>query len=310
MPTEKICVIINPASAAGRTGRNIGKITARLKDILGPVTEILITRAPGEATEFARSSANGRFGAVVAVGGDGTINEVVNGIYKDDKPVNPDLRLGVIASGTSSGLAQSLDFPKSMEDQIGIIKSKRTRAIDIGRITYQASDPSSAGRYFVNECQIGIGGTIVKKVAKSHKFFGGRIAFGWVTLLETFRDSPKRINLSVDGNQPETIFIHGMTAANGIFMGGGMKLAPGALLDDGLLDLLLIHEQGIVRRFYSYSKIYSGKHVGSDRFSYIKCSRISLTSDDLVHVGADGEILGTAPCEIRIIPRSLAISAP
>lgn len=308
--TSQATIIFNPASAAGRTGKLREKILSITRKRLGSEFSFHMTKAPLEAITIARRAVLNGSGLIIAVGGDGTINEVLNGMYENDQAINPECILGVIASGTSGGLTQSLNYPETIEKQVDLIREKSVRTIDLCKVTYTRTHSVTSERYFVNDCQVGIGGTIVKKVQRSHKILGGRIAFGWVTLGEVFRDLPKSMTVTIDRKESEKISLHGITIGNGVYMGGGMKLTPKACLDDGLLDVLFIHGQRLIRRFISFSKIYSGNHITANGFTYLQCKSISIASSVPAYVGTDGEILGILPSEIKILPGILRICSP
>jgi len=300
-------VIFNPASAAGATGRRREEIFEAIRRRVDPDFSLFVTTGPGEATGSAREAARRGTDLIIAVGGDGTIQEVVNGLFSGREPLNPRCVLGLISAGTGHGLAQSLGWPLGLEGQCAAIGRGIVRRIDIGRAVYGDSDGRTVERYFVNECQAGIGGEVVKKVQAGHKGFGGLLAFGLATLRTALRYSNRTITYAVDDGPPMTGPFLGIVAANGHVMAGGMKLAPRALVADGRLDILLMHGQTLTERLRNFPKIYSGRHLASPKFGYLGGRSLSLASDEDVSFEADGELFGRLPCRIEILPGALKL---
>ena len=306
-------VIINPAAAAGATGKRTPKILALLERHLGRDYTLFMTGKPGEAARSARWAAGAGAELIVAVGGDGTLQEVVNGLFDDGRSRSPDCRLGVVNSGTGGGFAESLGLPRDIEGQVAMIARGGTRRIDIGRAFYANGGPGASDRYFINECQAGIGGEVVRKVearSKRGKRFGGRLAFGAGTLAAALSYPNQTVSVAVDDRPAGKQSLVAVIAANGSRMAGGMRLAPGARLDDGLLDILLIHEQSALERLRNFPKIYSGKHIDLAGFSCFKARSISLSSERKIDFEADGELWGTLPCRVEILPSALRVIGP
>lgn len=309
MGGERIHVILNPASSAGRTGRRQAEILEALERFLGPRFSFFETKRPGEATSSAREASLRGAGLVVAVGGDGTIQEVVNGLMEAADRPGPRPQLGIVNAGTGHGFAQSLGLAAGVEGQCAAIGRGTVRRIDIGRVSYFDDDGRPAKRYFVNECQAGIGGEVVKKVQTGHKRLGGFAGFGLATLTAALSYANRSIRFSIDGGPERTGPFIGIVAANGSAMAGGMRLAPEAAVGDGRLDFLFMHGQTLPERLRNFPKIYSGAHLRSPKFSCLRGLNISLASDEKVSFEADGELIGHLPCRIEIVPSALELRA-
>jgi len=309
MSRTKIDVLFNPASSGGRTGRQRTRILAVLRRYLGRSYSFHLTGGPLEATSLAREAILAGSELIVAVGGDGTIQEAVNGFFAGGRPLNPDCRLGIINAGTGHGFAQSLGFPSDLEGQGAQIADGVIRPVDVGRVFFSGGNGSPAERYFVNECQAGIGGEVVKMVHAGNKKLGGTLAFGLATLAAAWTYPNRTMTVSVDGTPPITEKFIAVVCANGNSMAGGMHLAPEAKVDDGLLDILFMHAQTRSERLRNFPKIYSGNHLGSPKFSCFRGRRVSLTSTENVAIEADGELLGCLPCRIEVLPSALHVLA-
>jgi diacylglycerol kinase (ATP) len=268
---------------------------------------VCVTERPGHARVSAeRASAHG-CELILAVGGDGTINEIVNGMLAGDKESNTHVDLGIISCGTGHGLAQSLGIPPSIDRQAQIAAGNQTRCIDAARAGFQEVNGEHTTRYFINECQIGIGAAVVERVGSQQKRFGGLVAYGLGTLM-LLKDHPNQtIRVTVDCNHPITQSFVGICVGNGARTAGGIRLTPLAQLDDGLMDVLYLHGQPFSRRLLLFPRVPSGRHIHSGHCSYFKARHITFSSDEHVPVAADGEMLGSLPCTIDIIPGALRV---
>jgi YegS/Rv2252/BmrU family lipid kinase len=262
-------VIINPASAGGKTGKEQIHILRIVEKNLGHAYSLCF--------------------------------------FSNGSLINPSCQLGIVDSGTGSGFAQSLGLPPSIDEQMKAICSLQTRSIDVGKVIFSDKKGSHVERYFVNECQAGIGGAVVEKVQSAHKKLGGRLAFGSSTLGLVFRYPNLPMSVSIDGGPEIRKRYIGIVVANGSFMAGGMNLTPDAEVDDGLFDILLMHEQSLPQRLWNFPKIYSGRHINSPKFSHCRGKSVHIASSEHVLFEADGELLGNLPCALVIVPSALQV---
>ena len=309
-PTADILVIINPASASGRTGRNIPAILRALLAGLPRACTPCLTRGRGHAEALAAEAVRGRRAMIVAVGGDGTINEVVNGMLSASGGRTPDTLLGIVSSGSGSGFALSLGLPMDPVTQVSILGGRSVRLVDAGFLEASPRGGRPALRYFINECQIGIGAEVVRRNTGVTKAAGGLLGYGAATIASLFGTPNVNLRVTVDGTDLDESDFLGLSIGNGAFTGGGMALTPGADLSDGYLNLLAIHGQSLLSRLTSFPRIYRGSHVDSPHFSYSKVRRITVEGEGRVAVAADGELLGAVPCAVGIAPATLRILCP
>jgi YegS/Rv2252/BmrU family lipid kinase len=268
---------------------------------------VCVTERPGDAQLSAEGATANGCQLILAVGGDGTINEIINGLLADDNGPNTHIDLGVISCGTGHGLAQSLGLPSSIDHQARIAASNQTRHIDAARVVFRTPNGESAQRYFINECQIGIGAAVVERVESHQKRFGGLVTYGFGTLMLLKNHPNQVIQVTVDNDEGNTGTFVGICIGNGSRTAGGIRLTPQARLDDGLMDVLFLHGQPFSRRLLLFPWIPSGRHIHSDHCSYFQARRISFSSGEYVSVAADGEALGSLPCTIEIIPGALRV---
>jgi diacylglycerol kinase (ATP) len=307
MVTRKISIIANPASAGGKTGKKLHKIIKLIDKYFSYRYKLNLTSRPRDATNLSRKAAKEDFDTIIVIGGDGTIQEIVNGFYEHDKLINPHIKLGIINCGTGCGLSQSLNLPCKTEEQLQIIYQGYTSSIDIGKAIYNNGEIRPETRYFVNELQLGIGSTVVNKVQTKQKKLGGFLAFGLTAALTIFSQKDHEMTLAIDSQLRFNRKFLGIVIANGAYTGGGMNLAPQAQLNDGYFDILLIHAQSIPQRLKNFPRIYFGKHINLSQFSYGRARKIKIDSSDNILLEADGELLGHLPCSVEILPAAIRI---
>jgi YegS/Rv2252/BmrU family lipid kinase len=310
MPSADIRVIINPASAAGKTARRIPAIVEAIERRFPERCTFALTERPGDATRLADESVRSGSSLVVAVGGDGTVHEVVNGMMGASHGGIPSSLLGVISSGSGRGFALSLRLPRTLEGQVDLIAECAGRPVDVGVVTTRGRDGRRHDHYFINECQIGIGADVVHGTRRMRKAAGGLLGYGLATFSALFRSPNADLSLTIDGREEPPSSILGLAVGNGDITAGGMSLTPGAEPDDGVLNMLTIHGQSLAERLRSFPKIYSGAHVGTRGFTYSTVKQCRVSGPRPLAVAADGELIGTLPCTISVLERALRVITP
>ncbi len=303
----KTYVIMNPAAAGGMTRKALPRIKRTILARSEAVTDICITTRPLDAFYAAQRIADQGYDRLIVVGGDGTLHETVNGLASAGMLPNGPYSLGIIACGSGNGLAQSMGLPADVDEQIDIAVRGQSRTIDLARIVLRSVHGTMIERYFVNECQIGIGAAVVRRVGSRQKRIGGLLAYGLGTVATLFRYPDQVIDLCFEDGPHWIEQMAGLSIGNGSRTAAGMQLTPDALLDDGLLDVLVIGGQSVVRRFRSFPKIYTGGHRADPAFRFVKSGAIDIRSCEPVPVAADGEVLGTTPCSITVVPAALNV---
>ena len=301
--------IVNPHAARGAVGRNWPQIEAQAKKRFGSFKSFLTT-APGEATQFAKLAVSEGAQSVVCVGGDGTLNEVINGLMNEEGHRNPELRLGFIPNGTGCDFRRTLSIPTNPEEALEIIEEGRTRLLDLGRLRFTGHDGESRTRYFHNLTSFGLGGEVDERVNKSGKKLGGFLSFMMATLTSLLLYRRKRIRLRVDDHFDEEVVVLNVAVANGQYHGGGMWVAPGADPSDGLFHVTIIGDLSLPEVLYYLPKLYDGKILQVKRVRSLTGKRVEALSDERVLLDVDGEQPGCLPVEIEIIPSALQILSP
>jgi len=310
-PNADIQVIINPASAAWKTQNRIPAIAGALERRFPHRCAFTVTREPGDAAGVAARAVRSAASLIVAVGGDGTVNEIVHGVIEAAREGFPACPLGLISSGSGCGLALSLRLPPALDEQVRAIAECSPRQVDAGVVSF--GEPGRSGerdRYFINECQIGIGADVVTRTRGGRKSAGGLIGYGLGTLSALFLSPNIDVRLSIDGGEESSVSVLGIAIGNGDVTAGGMSLTPGAEPDDGALNLLTIGALSRFSRLRSFPKIYAGTHVGARGFSYRAIQTCMVSGSRPLPVSADGEVIGTLPCTITILKRAIEFRAP
>lgn len=300
-------LIVNPRSANRSTGRLWPKMEQRLRPLLAPFDAVL-TEAPGDATRLAREAA-GRYESIVAVGGDGTVSEVVNGLIDDDGEARAGTALGVIPRGTGNDLVRSLRLPTSLKGAAAVLSRGRRREIDVGRARFLGPDGAPASRYFVNAAEVGMGAVVAEAMSGAPRWFGRSAAYLWVILGATLRDRGQRVSLSVNGAAPEATLLSNAWIANACYSGGGIRSAPRARLDDAALDLVRVAHTALPRRVYALLKLRSGAFVELPHVEYRQVRSVEFTSETPVPVETDGDPVGTVPATFDVLPARLTVIA-
>ncbi|MGH9431705.1 MAG: diacylglycerol/lipid kinase family protein [Terriglobia bacterium] len=306
-PAKKIAVIVNPHAASGSARKKWPLISKQLEERTGPFTTHF-TERQGHATELTRELLDRGFDLIIAAGGDGTFNEVANGFLDGDRPLSPETVLGILPIATGGDFQRSLGIGPRIEDAIEMIATGAPRWIDMGKVNCVAPDGSRRERYFVNLVSFGMGGAVAARAKNFLSFLGGRMAFLWATLRVLLRYRGKRVDLFLDGSRdPVRTFVTNIAVGNGQFHGGGMHPCPGAMLNDGILEVTVIDYMPILRLLRDIKILYSDNVLSHPKVHAFRARKIVAEGDSGTFIEVDGEPLGTLPLEITILPKSIRV---
>ncbi len=324
-------VIANPTSGGGAVKREWDVIERMLKNTLTEY-DVAFTRGPEHATLLAREAIKAGWEMVVAVGGDGTINEVVNGFFEPidprqhykltpdgwvvhrgilPKPINADAVLGVIPLGTGGDFRRSLGLMGGWKESIRALATENTRCIDIGQVGFINHQGNLASRFFVNIASGGFSGDVDQRINRSNKKLGGTAGFALATLRTFATWNNADIDVRLDEMEELTdLRVHTFTAANGEYFGGGMRIAPGASLTDGHLQFVTLGDFGKLEAISNMAKVYSGTHLNLDKVQKRSAKQISVRSrqrERNVLLDVDGEQPGRLPALFHVLPQTLTV---
>ena len=311
-------MIVNPQAGRGAIGRAL----PRIKEVVEAEEleyEIVETTTPGHAQELARAAVESGCTFVVAVGGDGTVHEVVNGLMGEEGPIAPDVVLGVVPSGSGSDFVKTFGLPTVPEEAARNLAGKNVwGALDIARVRFRGEDGSEKMRWFANIAEAGIGAHVVVSAAKMPRRLGGR-AYRLAALRAIIGYRPQAGHLDFNGRKgrgvrPDTPLEPGkhsgvftmVVVANCQFYGGGLRVAPRAIPSDGMLDVLV--GEGTKRdALAALRKMPMGAHVPSKIFSEYLVDRVTLDGREPMLLEADGEPLGTTPAHFDLVKGAIRL---
>lgn len=303
------CVILNPRAASGKVVRQWPKLRSVFEEEIGPV-EALFTNAPNHATDLAREALERGSDLVVGVGGDGTLNEIVNGYFQDRQAVSPDAALALCPIGTGGDFRRSSGIPESPREAIAAIATRDEVRIDALRVRLAAPDGSPVQRYCINLTSFGLGGEV--SVAAKNSFltpYSGRAAFLWATATTFLRFRAKAVSIAIDGSDPgKPVRIMQVAVGNGAYHGGGVCACPLAQLNSGSLDVTVIRETSFLDFLRSIPILYAGRILSHPKCSHYRGKHLKAFSDARVSVEVDGEPIGNLPLEAEILPSAVKLA--
>jgi diacylglycerol kinase (ATP) len=304
-------VVVNPASAGGRTARDWPRVQRCLVDA-GVDFEPRMTSAGGDATRLAREALREGYTRVVAVGGDGTLNEVLNGFFdpQSQQPINPQAVLGMLPSGTGGDFRKTAGIPLHHAPACALLARGDVRVVDVGRIDYHGGG-APGPRWFINIADCGIGGDVVRRVNASRKARGGTVTFLYHSLAALATFGSRMVRVDVDGECIEGP-LQNVVVANGSFFGGGMRVAPDARLDDGQFEVVLVADLGLRRCAASLPALYKGRHVGRPGITVRRGRVVTVTPLEQrpILFDVEGEQVGRAPATLTCLPGAIRLCAP
>lgn len=304
----KYFLIVNPNSRNGKTGKIWPYIEKMLKH-KGFNFEYKLTKAPQEAMDISKEAAEKGFDVIVSVGGDGTNNEVLNGIMIANSPEKKRPLLGFIPQGTGGDFRRSINLPSDIGASIEILKKSNILKIDIGKSRFLNRSRLLVERYFLNICSFGISGLVDYYVNRSTKLLGGKISFILGTLRGIISYRNTSASIEVDGKEVGEMNITLVAVANGKYFGGSMMVAPEARVDDGLFDIIVMKDISKFEFIFSGYKIYRGEHIIPPNVFSLRGQRLKVEKEGL-YIDLDGEDVGTTPAEFEIIPKAIDIIVP
>jgi diacylglycerol kinase (ATP) len=295
--------IVNPVAGAGRTARE----WPRIMDVFrgnGLRFDYDVTEAPGHAIELARESARNGYDMVVSVGGDGTINEIVNGLYASGNI--SDATLGIVSTGTGSDYIRTVGIPRRSNEACHCLLRMKKRVVDLGVVEY-TKDGRQEERLFVNFAGFGFDAEIVRRTTQQFKALGALPSYllGVLTTLVSYRN--RDITIRIDG-ESQDMRVCTVVMNNGRYGGGSMFTAPHAELADGLLDVMIVGNLSKPDLLWSIPRIYKGTHLTHPKVTMKKAKEIEVeSSSGKVQLQADGELLGEVPARFRVLPSTLNV---
>ena len=308
-------IIVNPKSASGATRDNWSSIASDLRTHFGPF-QVAFTKGPGDGIDLARRSAEEGRRFIIACGGDGTINEMANGIIES----GTDCELGIFPSGTGGDFRRTLGIPTELREAARTLREGRTEAIDVGKITYLNHKGETESRYFLNVSSFGLAASIIERVKGSTSLkwlpldtVRGRASFALSTLQEVAGLATTNVRVKLDDGDEHPLSTVNFCIANARYFGGGMMIAPDAKIADGFLDVINIGDINTAKILLNAYTLYRGSHLSLKEVKDKLAKRIEarpLNDGDEVHIEVDGELLGMLPAVYEVVPKALKVRVP
>lgn len=313
MAGSRTLLVVNPKSQNGSLGRKWPELSKIVRREIGSFEEAF-TQGPNDATDLTRNALLDGVDLVVAIGGDGTVNEVANGFFEEGKPVAPSAAMGLLPFGTGGDFRKSLNIPKEMAKSAAILARGKMQKIDLGSLLYTGPGGTQGQRIFVNITSFGMSGEVDEKVNAASKRLGGRMTFMIATLKVSLSYQAKRVRLVFDDEEDKAVesTISTVAVANGRYFGGGMMVAPNAELADGKFDVVALGEMGLGKSMLFSRHIYKGSHLNHDAVSSRRATKVYAESVDGqdVLLDMDGEVPGSLPATFSIMPEALRFVVP
>lgn len=301
-------LVVNPASAAGRTGRHFDAIARAIRAALGDF-ECAFTRAPGDGSRLAREALDGGSRLVVAVGGDGTASEVIDGLTHEGAPRHPDALFGFVPRGTGGDLRRTLGLPEELHSAARALASGNEAVIDLGRIEFAGPRGEPQVRHFANVAGLGISGEVSRLVNRGVKLPSGRLSFMLASARALLSWSDRPVRWRVDDGPWQEERLTALSVCNGRYFGGGMQVAPGARMEDGLFDVVAWKGFGLSDFVAKRRMLYDGTHVTLSNTRVVRARSVEAEAvgDAEVLLDVDGESPGTLPARFTLLPGALRI---
>ncbi len=295
-------VIVNPMAAGGSTGRRWPQIRDLLSRHLD--FDVAFSQYAGHAIELGREARDRGYPRIVCVGGDGTLNELVNGAM-DSGAAGPMPKIGIIPAGTGADFARSVGIPHRIDQACARLANPRAAISDLGVVSY-GGEEGPKRRYFVNAAGLGFDAEVVSRRNGFNRYLKGTIPYlvSLATTLLSYQN--KDVTVCIDGIQ-DTRRVNALVIALGCYFGGGMRIAPQAVLDDDRFDVVTIGDVGRMELVYNVPGVYRGTHLRHPRVKVEKATLVRVQSEQRVLIQADGELLGLVPAQFEIIPGALTI---
>lgn len=285
-------IIVNPIAGAIVNPDVLLKQLRRLDP-----RKLFLTKRAGEAETLARAAFRAGCDYIIAAGGDGTLNEVINGIASPH-PIRG-VRMGIVPLGTANDFARSMKLPARVENNVDILRAKQTVLVDLVRVTGKRT------RYFINVSAGGFSGAVDEKLTPQIKSTWGPLAY----LRSAAAALPKlrayRATVIFDDVERWEGELYNIVIANGQFVAGGLPIAPDASVRDGLLDVLLVPKRPAREMALLTAQMLLGKHLSSDVIPFRRTRKISVKSRPRIWFNVDGEPFGDDPAVFQILPRAL-----
>lgn len=299
----KACFIANPNAGRGRVMRDWPVVEASLGKYFKNF-KVSFTRKKGEGSALTEQALEKGTRLIVAVGGDGTLNECLNGFVKEDRPINTEAALGLLPLGRGSDLARFFKIPHQSNQALSYLFHTKARPFDVGKVTYTDFRGGKKSRYFLNIASVGICAHVDNWVNKTPGFLGAKLSYFYSTLRSLLEYSPQKVSYSFGEERHDRKLLM-MIVANGGYFGSGMHVAPHARIDDGLFNVSVVRAMGLGKMVTELSTLYSGDYLKSEEVHSFSTHRLQVKPASGSHplmIEMDGDTVGKIPATFELLP--------
>lgn len=300
---NKWFAIVNPYSGNGKTQKNWPLILKTLKKNNIDI-EYSFTSGQGRGIDITRQVLDSGYKKVIAVGGDGTINEVLNGLMFEGEEKLEGIEMAILDNGTGSDFVRTINQKSGISEFLKVLQGNKSIMVDVGSVDFEGFDGTKKKRYFLNAANIGIGAETVNRVNQGSKALGSKVTYFTGTVMTFLKYRNTDIACQINGREINGPLC-GLVICNGRYMGGGMQIAPQAQINDGYFDVVVLEDINKLKFLTLLPLIYSGKHTVIKNISMYRCKSLSLKSKDPLLLETDGEVPGIIPSTFEIIPQCL-----
>ncbi len=308
-------VIVNPQSAGGATNERWAGVASDFRAHFGAF-QVAFTKKQGDGIQLAKRGAEAGRKFIIACGGDGTINEVANGILESGEAVE----LGVLPSGTGGDFRRTIKMPTDAREAARCLRMGATKWIDAGRVTFFNHAGEQVSRYFLNVSSFGLSASVIGRVKTGSSLdwlpldvFRGKASFAISTLQEVLDLGYTTVRVKLDDKDEKPLNTINFCVANSRFFGGGMMIAPDAKINDGFLDVVNIGDIKTAKILLNAYKLYNGSHLDLAEIKSTRATRIEVSPSNInqkIYFETDGELPGRLPAIYQIVPNALQIRVP
>jgi YegS/Rv2252/BmrU family lipid kinase len=312
MKNNKWFVAINPMAGGGKAKKNWGEISQLLRQ-MGIEFDFGFSRQHAHLITLVREAVVGGYRKIIAVGGDGTANEAINGICTQDEVPTKEITFALIPCGTGNDWIRTHGIPNNYKKAILLIQAGKTQMHDVGYVSYHAQDNGEQrGRYFLNVAGMGYDAYVTHASMTRNRVLPDKLFYMYLIMSCTLSYKSKKARLWIDGQLQEGNYY---SMAMGIckYNGGGAQFVPHAVADDGLLALTLIKKVNPLEVVANSRRFYNGKIAENPKVSTFQTKHIRIEAaegEEAIWVEADGEFLGQTPVEFTILPQAIQVIMP
>jgi len=304
----KSAIIVNPASGGGRTLSMWKSIRDEVKGRLGELEEFMTTTT-SDATRFATQVAMSDTELLIVGGGDGTINEVINGLFTEkNEPINPNLKLGILSAGRGCDFIKSVEIPENYREAVDVLVNPIFKKIDVGCAYFKDEFGREQKRFFLNIATAGLAGIVARKVNHTPRFVPPQIAYFGNVALSFLAAKGQLMKIHVDKQLVYDGACLNVFVANGSYSGAGMCWAPMAQVDDGKFEVIICEPMPKYQIVLSGHRMYDGTFINLPGIHHYQGKEITIETVDDVYLEMDGEQPGVAPVVYTILPRAIELA--